>query len=122
MLGGGSGTRCSGRSSVVSSSGWSVARRAPEPGALQLLAGVVAERRADSRVQAPDRLEIVGEYVGLGFDHRGDVPLAALEVGGKHLDAAPGHRFADGTDARRPDPGAAVLEVVAGHPGEDHVV
>jgi hypothetical protein len=31
-------------------------------------------------VEPPDRLEVVGEYVGLGVEDRGDVALAALQV------------------------------------------
>ncbi len=72
-------------------------------------------------MQPPDGLQVVGERVGSRLEDGGDVPLAALEVGGEHLDAAPWHRLTDRLDARGPDPGAAVGEVVPSHARQDHV-
>ena len=74
---------------------------------------VVAERGADPVVQPPHRLQVVGEDVGLGVEHRRDVGLAALEVARQHLDADPGDGVAARADRRRPDPSAAVGQVVA---------
>src|SRR5207249_2458677 len=82
---------------------------------------VVAERWTDPRVQPLHGLQVVGEDVWLGLDDRGDVALSTLEVGRQDLDPAARNRSPDRADARGPDGGAAVRQVVPSDTGDHHV-
>ena len=82
---------------------------------------VVAERRPDAGVESPDRLEVVGEHVRTGVEHRRDVGLSALEVAGEHLHPDPGNGLPDPPDRLRPVRRPSVVEVVSCDAREDDV-
>ena len=92
----------------------------PRPGpGQQLQRPGVGEPGPDPLVQPGHGLDVVAQHVRLDLGDLAQRLRLAAEVGDQHLDPAGGQQGPDLADRLGEQPGAAVVQVVAGHPGDD---
>src|SRR5690606_2260410 len=81
----------------------------------------VRGRGADAPEDARDGLQVVRQHLRPGAEDLGELVRLAVEVGDQQLHPAAGHARVDLADGLGVQPGAAVAQVVAGHPGHGRV-
>ena len=82
---------------------------------------LVAERGPDPLEDPRDGLQVVREHLGPGVEHRAELVVAGVEVRDQQLDAGARVHLVDLPDGLGVEPGAAVVEVVAGDAGDGRV-
>ena len=81
----------------------------------------VAGRGADRPLHTGHRLDVVVEDVGPCVEHGGQRRSVALAVGDENLDGRTGGAASDGRDDLGEAAGPSVVQIVAGHTGDDGV-
>src|ERR1019366_2605576 len=82
---------------------------------------LVAEAGPDPAENPRHGLDVVREYLGAGRKDLGQLPRIGVEIGDQQLHAAAGDFLVDLPASLRVQPGASVVEVIAGHPGDRRI-
>ncbi len=93
------------------------------PGPVEKFEGTVIDGPwSDLGIEALHRFQIMIEDVGAGIENGPQGGLIPPEIGDEDLDADPGSSDSQGADRLRKSPGAAIVQIVAGHGGHDDII